>query len=265
MFKTEFIRVNHSIPGSVAVAIYTPVGVVFHTGDYKIDTTPIDGDMINLGRIAELGKQGVLLMMSDSTNVEREGFSMSERTVGASFDDLFKNCEKRIIVATFASNVHRMQQIFDSAAKHKRKVAVSGRSMENVLTVASELGYIKIQKNILISIDEITRYNPEQLVIITTGSQGEAMSALARMAYSGHRKVVIGPSDMVIISAQPIPGNEKFISRVINELFKKGADVIYESLADVHVSGHACREELKLMLKLVNPKFLYRHMVNTVI
>jgi ribonuclease J len=175
VFKTEFIRVNHSIPGSVAVAIYTPVGVVFHTGDYKIDTTPIDGDMINLGRIAELGKQGVLLMMSDSTNVEREGFSMSERTVGASFDDLFKNCEKRIIVATFASNVHRMQQIFDSAAKHKRKVAVSGRSMENVLTVASELGYIKIQKNILISIDEITRYNPEQLVIITTGSQGEAI------------------------------------------------------------------------------------------
>ncbi len=266
VFKTEFIRVNHSIPGSVAVAIYTPVGVVFHTGDYKIDTTPIDGDMINLGRIAELGKQGVLLMMSDSTNVEREGFSMSERTVGASFDDLFKNCEKRIIVATFASNVHRMQQIFDSAAKHKRKVAVSGRSMENVLTVASELGYIKIQKNILISIDEITRYNPEQLVIITTGSQGEAMSALARMAYSDHRKVVIGPSDMVIISAQPIPGNEKFISRVINELFKKGADVIYESLADVHVSGHACREELKLMLKLVNPKFFvpahgeYRHL-----
>lgn len=265
-FKIEFIHVNHSIPDAVAMAITTPVGVILHTGDFKIDTTPIDDDMINLARIAELGKKGVLLLMSESTNVERSGYSMSESSLAASFTELFDGCTKRIIIATFASNVHRIQQIINAAHRNKRKVAVSGRSMENVITVAHELGYIKIPKGTLIALDEINRYSPEQLVIITTGSQGETMSALSRMAFSNHKKVIIGRNDRVIISASPIPGNEKYVSRVINELYKKDAEVIYDSVADIHVSGHAFREELKLILKLVRPKHFipvhgeYRHL-----
>ncbi len=254
-FKVEFIRSNHSIADAVAVALHTPAGVVVHTGDFKIDSTPIDGEMIDLGRIGELGRKGVLLLMSDSTNAERKGYTMSERTVGATFDNVFENCSKRIFVATFASNIHRVQQIINAAVKYGRKVAVSGRSMENVLTAAIELGYMNIPKNTLIKLDEIGRYSKEQLVIITTGSQGETMSALSRMAFSGHKKVNIEADDLVIISASPIPGNEKAISNVINELLKHGAEVIYESLADVHVSCHACQEELKIILALAKPKY----------
>ncbi len=254
-FKVEFIRSNHSIADAVAVAFHTPAGVILHTGDFKIDSTPINGEMIDLGRIGELGKEGVLLLMSDSTNAERKGYTMSERTVGATFDNVFDNCTKRIFVATFASNIHRVQQIIDAAVKYGRKVAVSGRSMENVLAAAIELGYMDIPKNTLIKLDEIGRYPKEQLVIITTGSQGETMSALSRMAFSGHKKVNIEADDLVIISASPIPGNEKAISNVINELLKHGAEVIYESLADVHVSGHACQEELKIILALAKPKY----------
>ena len=254
-FKVEFIRSNHSIADAVAVAFHTPAGVILHTGDFKIDPTPIDGEMIDLGRIGELGKKGILLLMSDSTNAERRGYTMSERTVGATFDNVFENCSKRIFVATFASNIHRVQQIINAAVKYGRKVAVSGRSMENVLSAAIELGYMKIPKNTLISLDEIGRYPKEKLVIVTTGSQGETMSALSRMAFSGHKKVNIEADDLVIISASPIPGNEKAISNVINELLKHGAEVIYESLADVHVSGHACQEELKIILALAKPKY----------
>lgn len=254
-FKVEFIRSNHSIADAVAVAFHTPAGTILHTGDFKIDSTPIDGEMIDLGRIGELGKDGVLLLMSDSTNAERKGYTMSERTVGATFDSVFENCTKRIFVATFASNIHRVQQIINAAVKYGRKVAVSGRSMENVLSAAIELGYMDIPKNTLIKLDEIGRYSKEQLVIITTGSQGETMSALSRMAFSGHKKVNIEADDLVIISASPIPGNEKAISNVINELLKHGAEVIYESLADVHVSGHACQEELKIILALAKPKY----------
>ena len=265
-FSVEIIRSNHSIAGAVALAIKTPVGVVVHTGDFKIDSTPIEGEMIDLTRLGELGREGVLLLMSDSTNVERKGYTMSESTVGGKFDEIFKNCSKRIIVATFASNVHRVQQIINAAAKYGRKVAVSGRSMENVVEVAIMLGYMTIPEKTLISIDDIKRYRDDQLVIVTTGSQGEAMSALFRMAYSDHRKVELTPNDLIIISASPIPGNEKTISRVINELFRHGTEVIYESLAEVHVSGHACQEELKMMLALTKPKFFmpvhgeYRHL-----
>lgn len=265
-FKVEFIRSNHSIADAVAVALHTPAGVILHTGDFKIDSTPIDGEMIDLGRIGELGKKGVLLLMSDSTNAERKGYTMSERTVGATFDSVFEHCNKRIFVATFASNIHRVQQIINAAVKHGRKVAISGRSMENVLSAAIELGYMDIPKNTLIKLDEIGRYSKEQLVIITTGSQGETMSALSRMAFSGHKKVNIEADDLVIISASPIPGNEKAISNVINELLKHGAEVIYESLAEVHVSGHACQEELKIILALAKPRYFmpvhgeYKHL-----
>lgn len=265
-FKIEFIRSNHSIADAVAVALHTPAGVILHTGDFKIDSTPIDGEMIDLGRIGELGNQGVLLLMSDSTNAERKGYTLSERTVGNTFDNLFENCSKRIFVATFASNIHRVQQIINAAVKYGRKVAVSGRSMENVLAAAIELGYMNIPKNTLITLDEIGRYPKDKLVIVTTGSQGETMSALSRMAYSGHKKVNIEADDLVIISASPIPGNEKAISNVINELLKHGAEVIYESLADVHVSGHACQEELKIILALAKPKYFmpvhgeYKHL-----
>ncbi len=254
-FKVEFIRSNHSIADAVAIALHTPAGTILHTGDFKIDSTPIDGEMIDLGRIGELGRKGVLLLMSDSTNAERKGYTMSESTVGATFDSVFDNCNKRIFVATFASNIHRVQQIINAAVKYGRKVAISGRSMENVLTAAIELGYMDIPKNTLIKLDEIGRYSKEQLVIVTTGSQGETMSALSRMAFSGHKKVNIEADDLVIISASPIPGNEKAISNVINELLKHGAEVIYESLADVHVSGHACQEELKIILALAKPKY----------
>ncbi|MBR2916777.1 MAG: ribonuclease J, partial [Clostridia bacterium] len=230
-FKIEYIRSNHSIADAVAVALHTPAGVVLHTGDFKIDPTPIDGTMIDLARIGQLGNEGILALMSDSTNAERPGYTMSERTVGKTFDNIFENCDKRIFVATFASNIHRVQQIIDAAVKYKRKVAVSGRSMENVLSAAIELGYMKIPKNTLISLDEINRYPKDQLVIITTGSQGEPMAALSRMAFSGHKKANIEAGDLVIISASPIPGNEKAISNVINELLKHGAEVVYEALA----------------------------------
>ncbi len=255
-FKIEFIHVNHSIPDAVAVAVTTPAGVIVQTGDFKIDTTPIDGEVIDLARFAELGKKGVLALLSDSTNAERSGFTQSEKIVGESFFNLFKKAEKkRIIVATFSSNIHRLQQIIYEAARCGRKVAVSGRSMLNVVQVASELGYLSVPEGILIDIDVINRYTPDQLVIITTGSQGEPMSALRRMAFKDHRKVEIGAGDMIIISATPIPGNEKLVTKVINELLKLGAEVVYEKMYDVHVSGHACQEELKIMLDLVKPKF----------
>ena len=266
-FKVEFIRTNHSIADSAALAINTPLGTVIHMGDFKVDTTPIVGDMIDLTRLGELGKKGVLALMSDSTNVERPGYAMSERSVGDKFEQIFKNCSKRIIVATFASNVHRVQQIIDAAVKNGRKVAVSGRSMENIVEISILLGYMKVPEGVLINIDNIKKYKPSQIVIITTGSQGEPMSALTRMAYSDHRKVEITNNDLIILSATPIPGNEKSVSNVVNELFKIGAEVIYKSLAEVHVSGHACQEELKMILSLVKPKYFipvhgeHRHLV----
>jgi ribonuclease J len=264
--SVEFIKTNHSIADSVAIAIHTPLGIVLHTGDFKIDYTPIDGVVADLPRFAELGKKGVIAMLADSTNVERPGYTMSESTVGKTFENLFAQAKGRIIVATFASNIHRVQQIITAASKYGRKVSVSGRSMENIFAVAAELGYITAEKDTMIGIDSINKYNADQIAIITTGSQGEAMSALSRMAASEHKKVNIVPGDTVIISATPIPGNEKLVSRVINQLFKKGAEVIYEALADTHVSGHACQEELKLMHTLVKPKFFipvhgeYRHL-----
>ncbi len=253
--KFEFIRVTHSIADSCAIAITTPEGIIIHTGDFKVDYTPIDGGHIDLARFATLGSQGVTLLMSDSTNAERPGHTMSERKVGAEFDRLFMNCNKRIIVATFASNIHRMQQIINSAVKYKRKVAVCGRSMLNVIKVGTELGYITAPEDTIIDIDKIDIYNPEQLVIITTGSQGEPMAALSRMSAGEHKKVTITADDFIIFSSSPIPGNEKSVSRLIDELEKLGAEVIYNQLADVHVSGHACQEELKLILSLVKPKY----------
>ena len=253
--RVEFIRSCHSIPDSVALAIHTPVGTVIHTGDFKIDYTPIDDQKIDLGRLAELGNRGVLALLSDSTNSERRGYTMSESTVGEVFDKLFANCKKRIVIATFASNMHRVQQIVNSAAANGRKIAICGRSMINMIQTAVELGYINAPKNIFIEIDMIKNYSDDQLVIITTGSQGEPMSALTRMANGEHKKVNINSNDLVIISATPIPGNEKFVSKVIDDLMKIGAEVVYSSLADVHVSGHACQEEQKLMISLVRPKF----------
>lgn len=265
-FKVEFIRTNHSIADTVALAIFTPVGVVVHTSDFKIDYTPIEGKAIDLARFSDLGKKGVLLLMCDSTNAERPGYTMSERTVGDTFEEIFIDARSRIIVASFASNIHRIQQVIDAAAKFGRKVTVVGRSMVNVVNVAIELGYLNVPEGMMIDVDMIDKYPSDKIVIITTGSQGEPMSALSRMAVNEHKKVEIEPGDLIIISASPIPGNEKPIFRVINELFKKGADVIYESLADVHVSGHACQEELKLIHNLVKPKFFmpvhgeYRHL-----
>ncbi|HEX3026976.1 MAG TPA: ribonuclease J [Clostridia bacterium] len=265
--SVEFINVNHSIAGSFSLAITTPAGLFVHTGDFKIDCTPIHGEMIDLARFGELGNQGVLALLMDSTNAERPGYTMSEKTVGESFDNLFKKAEgKRIIIATFASNVHRVQQIVNAAQKYGRKVAISGRSMVNVCSVATELGYLNIPEGMAVEIDAINRYPQDKLVIITTGSQGEPMSALYRMAYSDHRNVEVGPNDFIIISASPIPGNEKTVSKVINELLKLGADVIYESLAEVHVSGHACQEELKTIMGLTKPKYFipvhgeYKHL-----
>ena len=255
-FKAEFIHVNHSIPDSVAVAVKTPIGVIVHTGDFKIDSTPIDGKMIDFARFSELGRKGVLALLMDSTNATRPGFTMSERTVGASLSHIFKDAGgKRIVVATFSSNIHRVQQIVDEAVKCGRKVAVSGRSMINVVTIATELGYLKIPNGVLIDIDLIKNYTDDKLVIITTGSQGEAMSALHRMAFGDHRKVTVGPNDLIVISANPIPGNEKTVNIVINELMKLGAEVVYERMYDVHVSGHACQEELKMMMGMIDPKF----------
>lgn len=254
-FKVEFIHTTHSIAGAVALAIDTPVGMVFHTGDFKIDQTPIEGEPINLTRMAELGKKGVLLLISDSTNVERPGYTMSERTVGETFDNVFRGAKGRIIVASFASNIHRIQQIVNSAVKYGRKVALVGRSMLNVVRTAVRLGYLSFPEDTMIDIDRINKLKPEQVVIITTGSQGEPMSALARIASSTHKKVEIMEGDLVIISASPIPGNEKFIYRVINDLFKQGADVMYDTLAETHVSGHAKQEELKIIHRLIKPKF----------
>ncbi|MBE6809820.1 MAG: RNase J family beta-CASP ribonuclease [Ruminococcaceae bacterium] len=255
-FSVEFIHVNHSIPDAVAFAISCGAGTVVHMGDFKIDTTPIDDKVIDLARFAELGKSGVLAMLSDSTNAERPGYTSSERIVGESLSNLFKKAEgHRIVVATFSSNIHRIQQIIDEAARCKRKVAVSGRSMINVVNVAAELGYLKLPSGILVEIETIKNYSPSELVVITTGSQGEPMSALTRMATNEHRQVEIAPGDMIIISATPIPGNEKLVSRVVNELMKRGANVVYEKMYDVHVSGHACQEEQKLMMSVVNPRY----------
>ena len=254
-FNIEFIHVNHSIPDAVALAITTPIGTVIHTGDFKIDVTPISGGMIDLVRFGELGNKGVLALMMDSTNVEKPGHSDSERKVGDSFDKLFKGCDKRIIITTFASNVHRLQQIIDVAARYGRKVAVTGRSMENVLRVASVLGYMDIPENVMMDLDRINKLPRNQVVIISTGSQGEAMSALYRMAFSEHKQIRVDAGDRVIISASAIPGNENTISRVIDELFHKGAEVVYDRHTDLHVSGHASQEEQKMILALVKPKF----------
>ena len=255
-FTVEFIHVNHSIPDSVAFAIKTPGGTVVHTGDFKIDCTPISGDTIDLSSFAQVGDEGVLALLAESTNANRPGYTRTERMVSESLDNLFKKAEQyRIIIATFASNVNRVQQIIDCAEKHGRKVAFSGRSMVNYMDVASKLGYLHVPDNILIDIDMLRKYPPEQIVLVTTGSQGEPMSALSRMAYSDHRKVMVGEGDFIIISANPIPGNEKTVGNVVDELLKRGCKVIYESMYDVHVSGHACQEELKLMHRLVRPKY----------
>lgn len=255
-FEVELIHVNHSIPDAVALAIKSPAGVVIQTGDFKIDTTPIDGGVIDLPRLGELGNEGVLCLLSDSTNAAKPGFTESESKVGETFGTLFAKANgKRLIVATFASNIHRVQQIIDTAEKLGRKVALSGRSLENVVTIAAELGYIKIPEGILVGIDQINRYPSDKMVVVTTGSQGEPMSALYRMAFSEHRKVDIGPNDYVIISATPIPGNEKMVGKVVDELLKQGAEVVYERMYEVHVSGHACQEELKIMMSLTKPKY----------
>ncbi|MBE5040014.1 ribonuclease J [Ructibacterium gallinarum] len=266
-FQAEFIHTNHSIADAVAIALHTPAGVLLHTGDFKIDPTPIDGDMIDLARIGELGKKGILALFSDSTNADRPGYTMSESSIGKTFDSLFeRGADKRIIVATFASNIHRVQQIINAAVKYGRKVAVSGRSMVNVLNAAIELGYMNIPKNTLIDIDEIGRYPKDKLVVVTTGSQGEEMSALTRIAFSIHKKINIEPTDLVIISANPIPGNEKAVSNVVNELLKHGAEVIHERQDNVHVSGHACQQEMKIIISLARPKYFipvhgeYRHL-----
>ena len=263
----EFIRVNHSIPDAVALAIHTPAGIVVHTGDFKVDYTPIESEIIDLARFGELGNRGVLALMADSTNAERRGHTASERTVGQSFERLFDTAEgKRIIIATFSSNIHRVQQIVNNAVRCGRKIAVFGRSMLNVISTAMELGYLKVPEGLFIDMNEINRFPAEKIVLITTGSQGEPMSALSRMAMNEHRSVTITPMDFIIISATPIPGNEKLVTKVVNELMKSGAEVIYESMYDVHVSGHACQEELKLMLSLTKPRFFspvhgeYKHL-----
>ena len=255
-FEVEAIHVNHSIPDALAFAVKCKEGIILHTGDFKIDSTPIDGEMMNLARLGQLGNEGVLCLLSDSTNAERSGYTESERKVGESFENLFRKAgNRRLIVATFASNIHRVQQIINVAASLGRKVALSGRSLENVVAISQELGYLNVPDGVIIGIEAIRQYTDEELVIITTGSQGEPMSALTRMSMSDHRKVSIGPNDYVIISATPIPGNEKTVGKVVNELMKLGANVVYERMYEVHVSGHACQEELKLVLGLVKPKF----------
>jgi len=263
----EFIRVNHSIPDAVALAIHTPAGVVVHTGDFKVDFTPIEGGVIDLARFGELGNRGVLALMSDSTNSERMGYTKTERKVGESFEKLFDKAEgKRIIIATFSSNIHRVQQIIDCAQRYGRKVAIFGRSMINVINTAIELGYLSVPQGIIIDIDLMGKYPSEKIVLITTGSQGEPMSALTRMAMNDHKKVNITPMDFIIISATPIPGNEKLVTKVVNELMKAGAEVVYEAMYEVHVSGHACQDEQKLMMALTKPKFFipvhgeYKHL-----
>ena len=254
-FGIEFIHTNHSIADAVAIAITTPLGVLIHTGDFKVDMTPVSGEMIDLARFGELGKEGVLALMSDSTNVERPGFTPSEQVVGNSLDQYFKDCEERIIIATFASNIYRIQQVFDIAARHGRKVAICGRSMENISSVAMELGYLHDDKHVLIELHEINKYPRSRIVIISTGSQGETMSALNRMAFSAHKQIEIVRGDRILIAASAIPGNEKSVSNMVNELTKKGAEVIYDRNAMIHVSGHACQEEQKLMIGLCKPKY----------
>ena len=267
VFKLEFMRVNHSIPDAIGMAIHTPVGLIVHTGDFKIDQTPVDGQVMELNRFAEYGDRGVLLMMADSTNAERPGYTQSEKFVGETFDNEFRHARHRIIVATFSSNVHRIQQICDTAVKFRRKVAVMGRSMVNVVNISLKLDYLKVPEGLLIDIDDIRNYSNDQIVVICTGSQGEPMSALTRMSIGENRKVQIVPGDTVIISAAPIPGNEKMVSNTINHLYMLGAEVVYEKANGVHVSGHASQEELKLMHHLVRPKFFmpvhgeYRHLV----
>ncbi len=267
VFKLEFMRVNHSIPDAIGMAIHTPVGLIVHTGDFKIDQTPVDGQVMELNRFAEYGDRGVLLMMADSTNAERPGYTQSEKFVGETFDNEFRHARHRIIVATFSSNVHRIQQICDTAVKFRRKVAVMGRSMVNVVNISLKLDYLKVPEGLLIDIDDIRNYSNDQIVVICTGSQGEPMSALTRMSMGENRKVQIVPGDTVIISAAPIPGNEKMVSNTINHLYMLGAEVVYEKANGVHVSGHASQEELKLMHHLVRPKFFmpvhgeYRHLV----
>lgn len=268
VFSVEFIHVNHSIADACALAIKTPVGMIVHSGDFKIDLTPIDGEIMNLTRFGELGREGVLLLMCDSTNAERPGYTPSERKVGESLDNIFmRNIDKRIIIATFSSNVHRVQQIINTSAQYNRKVVITGRSMINIIGAARELGYMNIPEGVLIDVSEINRWPREQITIVTTGSQGEPMSALYRMAFSYHNQIVIGSNDLIILSAYAIPGNEKLVNRIINELFKKGAHVFRDSLVDVHVSGHACQEELKTMHALTRPKYFmpihgeYKHLV----
>ena len=266
-FQVGFIRVSHSIADSVAIYLKTPIGTIVHSGDFKFDQTPVDGKVTDFHKFAELGDQGVLVLLADSTNAERAGFTLSEKTVGAVFDDAFVKAKERIIVASFSSNIHRIQQAIDSACKCRRKVAVIGRSMINVVNIALELGYLTIPEGVLIDIDEINNYPPSSIVILTTGSQGEPMSALTRMAMSDHKKVEITPGDTVIISATPIPGNEKMVARTVDYLFRQGADVIYEKSSGVHVSGHASQDELKLLHNLIRPKFFipvhgeYRHLM----
>ena len=264
-FRVEFIRTNHSIQDAAALAIYSPAGIVVHTGDFKVDYTPVFGDAIDLARFGEIGKKGVLALLCDSTNAERPGFTQSERSVGKTLDNIFEDHVKgRIIIATFASNVDRVQQIINSAEKYGRKVAIEGRSMVTIISIASELGYLSLPDNILIDVDQLKSYPDEQTVIITTGSQGESMAALSRMANGTHRKVSIKPNDTIVFSSNPIPGNEKSVTGIINELMMKGADVIFQ---DVHVSGHACQEDIKLIYSLVNPKYSipvhgeYKHLV----
>lgn len=266
--EVEFIRNTHSIADSCSLAIHTPVGIIFHTGDFKVDLTPIDNEPMDFERISELAKEGILLLMSDSTNVERKGYTMSERAISETFTKLFEHATGRIIVATFASNIHRMQQIIDASKRYNRKVAFSGRSMENISKVATELGYLHIDDDQLVNIHNINSVADDELTLIVTGSQGEPMGALARIAFSNHHHIKLKPNDLFIISASPIPGNDKLIGRVINELYRKGCNVIYKDLEAVHVSGHACQEELKLILRLTHPKFFmpvhgeYRHLVH---
>ncbi len=269
VFSVEFVRVNHSIADACALSVKTPHGIVFFSGDFKLDLTPVEGKIMDIPRIGEIGNHGVTMLLCESTNVERPGYTPSEKKVGKSLDGiLVQYPDKRVIIATFSSNVHRVQQIINASAAHGRKVAVTGRSMINIVNTAIELGYMTVPDGTLIDINEIKRYRDDQLTIITTGSQGEPMSALYRMAFADHDKVKLGPGDLVVISANPIPGNEKLIGNIINELFRKGVSVLYDALADVHVSGHACQEELKLMHALTKPKFFmpvhgeYRHLIN---
>ncbi|MBQ9081770.1 MAG: ribonuclease J [Clostridia bacterium] len=266
-FSVEFVNVNHSIAGAVALAIRTPYGIIYHSGDFKIDMTPVAGDPIDLNRIAELGREGVLLYMAESTNIERPGYTMSETVVGTTLDHLFtEHASRRLVIATFASNVHRLQQIIDLAVKYKRRVALSGRSMLNVVEAATKIGELQIPEGVLVDVDKAKNFFDREIVIVSTGSQGEPMSALTRMASGEFNKINIGENDTIIISANPIPGNEKMVYRVINNLYKKGATVVYESLEKIHVSGHACREEHKILHTLLNPKFFvpvhgeYRHL-----